>query len=350
MLKKVLSMVMLVMGFICISFTGTMSGWAQEAEYEVKAVPSSAQVDTTKTYFDLRLKPEEQHTVKVAVTNRSNEALMIDTAVKTATTNTNGVVEYINSEQNKSVKLPYDLSQLVQTTTKKITLAPHETQNVDYTITMPKQAFSGILSGGLVFTSEDNEHPKDSNADVTINNRFGYVIALVLHGEKEVPSDLQLADIRLGQVNDRNVVFAQLENPEAAYLNRLNLSAKIKKKHTKTVLYETSQNDVQMAPNSQFDYPISLEETAFKPGKYSLTIHAESKGRTWDFEKDFEIKAEEAKQLNDQAYIHKNKTNDWWYLLLVIALLLLLFISYIYRKRQQKINALKAQVEELKRK
>ncbi|GGC97044.1 DUF916 and DUF3324 domain-containing protein [Enterococcus wangshanyuanii] len=350
MLKKVLSILMMVMGFICISIIGTMSGWAQEAEYEVKAVPSSAQVDTTKTYFDLRLKPEEQHTVTVAITNRSDRALTIDTAVKTATTNTNGVVEYINSDENKSVKLSYDLSQLVQTATKKVPLAPHETKNVDYTITMPKQAFSGLLSGGIIFTSEENAHPKDSKADVTINNQFGYVIALVLHGEKEVSSDLQLAGIHLGQVNNRNVVFAQLENPEAAYLNRLNLSAKIKKKNTNTVLYEASQHDLQMAPNSQFNYPINLEETAFKAGKYSLTIHAESKGRTWDFEEDFEIKAKEAKQLNNQAYIHENTVNYWWYILLVLVLLLVTFIIYSYRKRQKKIKALENQVEELKRK
>jgi hypothetical protein len=345
MLKRLLKM--LLLGVIYTSFLGTTTVWAQDAAYEVKAVPSTAQVDESKTYFDLRLKPEEHHTITVMVSNRSDKSVTVNTDVKTATTNTNGVVEYMNSEQNKSVELPYKLSQLVQPATKKITLAPHESRNVEYQITMPKQAFSGILSGGLIFTSEDEENSKAANTDVTIKNQFGYVIALVLHGQKEVTSDLQLKSIHLGQINHRNVVFAQLMNPKAAYLNRLNVTAKIKKKNTSTILYETKKDNLQMAPNSQFDYPISLQETNFKPGKYTLSIQAESKGRTWNFEEEFEIKAKEAKKMNKHAYIRKDLIDYGWYALLLLFLLIILVII-VYRRRREKIKQLEEQIEILK--
>lgn len=344
-LKVILPLVFLIVG--CLA--GAANSWAQDADYEVKAISSSKQVDETKTYFDLRLNPEEKHSIMVKVTNRSDQERTIETTIKTATTNTNGVVEYINSDKNQSSGLPYDISQLVKTTTPKITLAPHESKEVEYVITMPKTDFSGILSGGIIFTSENTEKPNESSADVAIKNQFGYVIALVLHGEKDVKPDLDLTKVSLGQINDRNTVFAHLTNANAAYLNRLNVHVKIKKKNTNTILYETQNSDLQMAPNSVFNYPVSLQETKFKPGKYLLAVHAESKVQTWDFEKEFEIKGEEAKKLNEQAYIHKNQQHYLLYLVLFLIFLLLLLLVYLYRKRQQKIKALEKQVAELKK-
>ncbi|MEI5993802.1 DUF916 and DUF3324 domain-containing protein [Candidatus Enterococcus mansonii] len=349
MLKRTLKLLLPLIGFVFGCQVGTQNVWAQDAGYEVKAIPSTKQVDTTKTYFDLRLEPKESHTVNVRVTNQSDQERIVNTQVKTATTNTNGVIEYIKSEQNKSINLPYDMSKLVKTNTPEITLAPHESKEVVYEIKMPEKDFSGVLSGGIIFTSEENEKTEKSTADVAINNQFGYVIALVLHGNKPVDPDLELSTVSLGQVNNRNVVFANLANPESAYLNRLNLHATIKQKNKDKILYETKKNEQQMAPNSLFNYPISLQETEFKPGKYLLTIHAESKGKTWDFEKEFEIKGEEAKKLNDKAYIHKEKNNYWLYIILLLILLLLIILVIVYRKRQQKIKALEEQVEELKK-
>lgn len=350
MLKRTLRVLVSLIGVVFGCLVGTLNVWAQDADYEVKAIPSTKQVDTTKTYYDLRLNPEENQTIVVKVTNKSDRERTIDTKVKTATTNTNGIVEYINSNKNKSVDLPYDISKLVKTSTPKITLAPHESKEVDYAIRMPKKDFSGILSGGIIFTSENtDEKSTDSTADVAINNQFGYVIALVLHGEKEVSPDLQLSKVSLGQVNNRNTVFAHLENPKAAYLNKLNVNVKIRKKNTDNVLYETKKSELQMAPNSVFNYPVSLQETEFKPGKYLLAVHAESKGKTWDFEEEFEIKANEADKLNDQAYIHHEKNNYLLYIILFLVLLLLILLVILYRKRQQKIKVLEEQVAELKK-
>ncbi|ALS02554.1 hypothetical protein ATZ33_14555 [Enterococcus silesiacus] len=349
MLKRTFKVLLPLTVVVFGCLVGTLNVWAQDADYEVKAIPSTKQVDKSKTYFDLRLKPEEKHVISVTVTNQSDQERTINTSVKTATTNTNGVVEYLKSEQNQSIDLPYDLSKLVKTNASKIILAPHESKNVDYDITMPEDDFSGVLSGGIIFTSENKAKSQATNADVAINNQFGYVIALVLHGNKEVSPDLQLAKVNLGQINNRNTVFAQLANPKAAYLNRLNVTVKIRKESTDKILYETKKSDLQMAPNSIFNYPVSLQETEFKPGKYRLAVHAESKGKIWDFEEGFEIKGTEAKKLNEQAYIHHDKHNYLLYIILIVILLLLILLYIVYRKRQQKIKALEEQVAALKK-
>lgn len=345
--KVLVALLFLLFGCLVVP----VSVQAQDAEYEVKAIPSTKQVDQTKTYFDLRLDPEEKQTITVRVTNKVDHEITINTNVKTATTNTNGIVEYSNSDQNQSIGLPADISKLVKANASKLTLAPHESKNVDYTISMPKEEFSGVLSGGIIFTSDVSKTKStDSTADVAINNQFGYVIALILHGDKDVSPDLQFPEVSLGQINNRNTVFAHLANPNAAYLNKLNVDVKIKKKNSDKILYEEKKKDMQMAPNSIFNYPISLQETEFKPGKYTLSVHAESKGKTWDFDKEFEIKAKEAKNLNKQAFIHQNKTNYLLYLILFLVFLLGIFLFIIYRKRQQKIKALEDQLAELKKK
>lgn len=350
MLKRTLKALLLLTGLVMVGTVGTLNVWATDADYEVKAIPSPNQVDKNKTYFDLRLEPEAQENITIKVTNHSDQERTVKTDVQTATTNTNGVVEYINSQKNKSIDLPYNISELVKTETKEITLAPNQSKDVVYSISMPKADFSGVLSGGIIFTSKNEAETEKSDSDVAINNQFGYVIALVLHGKEEVTSDLQLSKVNLGQINNRNVIFAQLVNPKAAYLNRLNITAKIKKQNSDQLLYKTEKNNMQMAPNSVFNYPVSLQETEFKPGKYVLSIHAESKGRKWDFEEEFEIKADEAKSLNEQAYVHHEKTNYWWLIIFILVIIVLILLFMIYRKRQQKIKALEEQLEELKNK
>ncbi|MFE3577386.1 WxL protein host-binding domain-containing protein [Lysinibacillus sp. NPDC059133] len=42
------------------------------------------------------------------------------------------------------------------------------------------------------------------------------------------------------------------------------------------VLYQAKKQDVQMAPNSSFDYPIPLDGEKFKTGEYTLHIKAKS--------------------------------------------------------------------------
>lgn len=56
-----------------------------------------------------------------------------------------------------------------------------------------------------------------------------------------------------------------------------------------------------MAPNSNFDFPISWDNQSLEPGTYTLDMTAKSGENQWTFEEDFTISAKESKTLNTDA-------------------------------------------------
>ncbi|MCT0448490.1 DUF3324 domain-containing protein, partial [Lactococcus lactis] len=100
---------------------------------------------------------------------------------------------------------------------------------------------------------------------------------------------------------------------------------------------------LKMAPNSNFDYAISLGDKPFKPGKYTFKGIAKSERKQWNFEKDFEIKGKAAKSFNKKSVSIK-KDHTWIYFLLGGLLLISLLIIILILLK--KLNSLKNNVKE----
>lgn len=101
-----------------------------------------------------------------------------------------------------------------------------------------------------------------------------------------------------------------------------------------------------MAPNSNFNYPISLNGEKLKAGKYTLKLNAQAKEGKWSFTKDFTISETDAKKYNSQDVSIK-KDWTWVYiligiLLILIALFLIFFIIRRNRKKQEERRRLEA--------
>lgn len=89
-----------------------------------------------------------------------------------------------------------------------------------------------------------------------------------MHGtDTPVEPLVNLLNVEPAQVNSRNVINATLQNPKPAYLNQMKVDATITKKGSKTVLYASESEAMQMAPNSNFNYPIALNGPPLKVGK-----------------------------------------------------------------------------------
>ncbi|WP_317914837.1 WxL protein host-binding domain-containing protein, partial [Carnobacterium maltaromaticum] len=74
-----------------------------------------------------------------------------------------------------------------------------------------------------------------------------------------------------------------------------------------------------------------------KAGDYTLVMTAKSMDKTWKFKKDFTIKADVAKELNEKDVTVK-KDYTWLYIVIGIALVLsaLVLIWLIIRKKKQE--------------
>ena len=94
-----------------------------------------------------------------------------------------------------------------------------------------------------------------------------------------------------------------------------------------------------MAPNSNYDFPISWDNQVFQSGKYSLKLNASDKaGHKWSFNKEFEIK-DNVKKYNEEAVNLKDQPNKNDYIMYVLVFVLVftvVIIIYLLWKIKRK--------------
>jgi hypothetical protein len=331
------------------------ASFAARVDYSVQAIPAEFQQNKQVTYYDLRVAPNDKKKIYVLVKNSSDNAIKIKTFIDKATTNSNGVVEYKNSSNFESINLKYDISKIIKPEKKDITIEAHKTEKIAYNIIMPPNDFDGELVGGVNFIQNNPETEANNPAEkssMAVKNQYAYTISVVLHGKKELDkNDVNLGEIKADQINGRNSIQIPIQNKTAAFLNKVQVKAVVKKEKSQSIVYQDQKFDGQIAPNSVYKYELSTNSENLKPGEYVATVKIISKKQQWNFEKKFSIKASESEKLNKKAVI-KKKSNTYIYIILGILLILILviFIGYKFYKKNKEIKELNDQLKNNRKK
>ncbi|PGZ57895.1 cell wall anchor protein [Bacillus cereus] len=338
MMKKSKWLATLMLIFFFVMNIGRVD--ASMLKYSVEPVIPENQKDKKNTYFDLNMKPNDEQTIKIHMRNDTNEDVTVIPTIKTATTNINGIVEYGESNQKPDNTVPFKIEDIVSAKTKEVTIPKNGATDLELEIKMPKEEFDGILAGGITLQEKEKEgETKETKKEgLSIENRYAYTVAIVLHeNDKPVEPKLALDKVEPSQVNARNVINATIQNPNPRYMNQLAVETKITRKGETEVLYSSEKKDMQMAPNTSFAYPTSLDGKELKAGKYTLDMTAKSSGETWHFKKDFEIKGEVAKKFNEKDVSIK-KDYTWVYIVVgfILILIAVLFIILFFRKKMKE--------------
>lgn len=353
-MKKILTYLVLLSGTIFVLLNGNQKAQASQLNFNVEAIIPENQVDKNKTYYDLRIEPDKMQDLKMMLHNSTDKDVSVELTAEAATTNLNGVVEYGKTKAKRDSTLKTSIGEIVTLSEENPVIPAKGSKEITLTVKMPTTDFDGVLAGGITVkeTIPTTDKATKETKGMAIENRYSYVVALVLHGKNEtIPSELKLNKVKATQVNVRNVISANLQNTKAKYLNQLSVDAKITKKGENKTLYSVKKEQMQMAPNSNFNLPIPLNGAALKSGKYTLKVKADSQGDTWNFTRDFNISAEEAKKLNKQD-VSIEKDNTWLYVLIGVILLTALLILFylIMRKRKKEKERLERELKRLKSK
>lgn len=295
-----------------------------EINFYVTPIMSESQVDNNSTYFDINTEPGREEKLGLEITNTSDEAITVEVAAHTAFTNANGVVEYGLDEDEPDPTLKYSLKELIEIP-EPVIIEANQTQRIDCLLKVPRESFEGILAGGIRIQEVNNEVDELSDEErLAIKNEFNYVIGVILSNErKSIEPDLELLDVFANQLNHRNVISATIQNYIPSYVNNLSIEAQVKKDGEDEVLYAAERENMQMAPNSHFDFPISLGGERFVSGNYVLSLKAKSETNEWSWDFPFSIEADEARKLNREDVTVVTSIN--W---LIVGLLTILFLSF----------------------
>ena len=319
-----------ILGLTVLATLGLLVGGGQTTEasvYTFSVVPELPENQLAKKagYFDLMVNPGATQDLKLKYTNNTDHAVTVNADVTTATTNGGGEVDYEGDQKKLDPTLTVKTQDMI-TVPQDVTLAARETKEVTAHVAVPQAGLTGISSGAFTFRDKDSQqHAQAASAGMAVKNVYAFQIAVLMRQQKDTPftfnqiqrSGLQLHTVAAGQVNARNVIKANLQNPLAKYINDFTTVAIIKKADSdKTVLSQTN-TDQQMAPNSNFDLAIAYANgAAMKPGKYVLDLTAYGQkddqggyqftdaakttkfAHRWHFEKTFTITGSEATQYN----------------------------------------------------
>ncbi|WP_438763806.1 DUF916 and DUF3324 domain-containing protein [Enterococcus sp. AZ194] len=353
-LNKVMWTFIAVVGILFTAQTAA----ASQLNFSVTPVIPENQIDKDKTYFELRMQPEQSQNLEVEMRNSTDKDVKVSIQVASATTNLNGVVEYSPNAIKPDKSLKYNIKDLVQIE-EEVTIKANSKMNVPLKLTMPKESYDGILAGGITFqeVTSEKDQKETEDAGMAIKNEYAFAVGLVLkETDTQVKPDLKILDVNPSQVNVRNVINVGFQNPTATYVNQLRMIHEVTKKGETDVLYKSSAPRMQMAPNSNFDYPIALNGEKLQGGTYHLKTVAYSglsdSGKyevkdedgnmvrylyKWEFEKDFEIKQEVAEKLNAKDVSIEKEEFPWLYVIIGVLILLvaiLLLVLFLKRKKE----------------
>ena len=325
--------------FSLFLFLFPIVGRAEEGTLSFYVTPEfpESQVAGSNSYFDLNLAAGETETLSLKLQNASSEAIQVQVTPHTAYTNVHGVVEYGKDAQEPDTSLSYSLDELIDPS-GLIELAGNETKTITVPLHMPEDPFEGFLAGGLRITEvkEEQEETPSEGEGVAIKNEFAYVVGVIVSNSRDsVQPDLDLLDVFADQLNYRNVISAKLQNVTPTFVNRLAVEATVQRVGEDEVLYEASEEMMQMAPNSNFDFPISLDGDRFQSGDYVLNLKATSGEEEWSWERTFTINADDARSLN-RADVTIDSSLNWWMIgSIVLCILLLGTILYLLIQKKK---------------
>lgn len=325
MKRKALSVGVLVLALIALMLLGQLPALSVQAAtadstgsigFYVRAVLPENQLDTSLTYFDLRMQPGQTQTLEVEVVNESDEAITVDLNAISASTNRNGVIDYKTSDiRDKTLEHPF--SELAALETGALDIPANDSAMARVTVAMPQAEYDGVVLGGLVFTRRPTQ-PQQETQGMSLQNQYSYVIGVKLsENDTAVQPDFELESIQGETVNYQPAMVHSIRNRNAAIAKDVVLHV-VLRDGSGQVVGELERQGIDMAPNSLMPLAVTPQAPAgeggengeadqnagapeLRPGEYTSEVTLDYQGESWKFEQAFTIGSVEAQQVNDQT-------------------------------------------------
>lgn len=304
------------------------------------AIPAN-QIDKNISYFYLQMQPKEKQVIQVEVSNTSSKPIVVEVEANSGLTNSAGNIEY-KAMENRDESMIHAFSDIAKVDKESLEIPPNSSVTSSVTIEMPDEEYDGKIIGGLVFTKVPEDEPAEG---ITITNVYSYVIGVVLQENNTViEPDFELVEVVPDIVNYRTTLVHRIRNPKNELADDMKMDIKVFYENETEPKWEKNADYLRMAPNTTMDYAFYLEGVELDPGDYTSKVHIECNDEDWDFEYTFNIKAEKAKEINEENLAKPEKPErviPTWMIVVIIVLgilLIALIILLIVMLRRNKDN------------
>ncbi|EME8160664.1 DUF916 and DUF3324 domain-containing protein [Enterococcus faecium] len=319
--------------FVFFIFLSSHKIYADNGDFSISPLdPKTGEVQSS--YYDLTVTPGQKVVLKVKIHNNSDESKTIQVEANNGTTNDNGITSYLKTnKRDSSLKIAFE--DIAKVEKNEIIVPSKGTEVAIVSVEIPNEKFIGDILGGLHFF--ENQHGNKRQQNSTITNHIAYTIGVVLKESEElVLPKMAMQGVILEQRNYRNYMSVVLQNSMPTIIKKLTVKAQVYKKDTDNLQYEASNNDMRMAPNSNFKFGISLEDKQFIPGEYTMKVSGNADGVPFDFSQNFTVPKDKAEKLNSNAVFVNEKENstNLIYILIILVILVIILIRMLVEKRR----------------
>ncbi|KRM24139.1 DUF916 and DUF3324 domain-containing protein [Latilactobacillus graminis] len=302
---------------------------AEQVAYSVMPIYPANQTDADLGYYDLKVTPGHRQELELSIQNSSTRPIIVDVTPTTATTNTNGVIDYTGTKSQRDYSLKASFTDLISSP-QQVKVPANGSQTITFNLKTPDEPFRGQILGGFYITQVPNNQADQAikrKGGATLTNRYAYVLAAKLTESDEIvrPS-LRLRKIRAGLVNSHPTILVNIQNFKANAVGKMKVRAEIRKVGSNKILYQNKRHDLEMAPNSNFNYGVDLNSHSLTVGRYNILLHVSSNKGHWRLSKDFVMTRKMVAKYNDQA-VELPRNNNWWlYAIFVVMIAIILFL------------------------
>ena len=342
MKKKMLFILLLsFFSFFCLSTVtfaekeGTTAG-----TFSVTPVYPENQVGGENGLFNLLVKPGEKEELAIKVKNYTDKELKVKISLNHATTSDSGALDYSKNNNKLNKSLPFNITEIGKVEKEELIIQPLKEEIVKVNLTIPDKSFEGQVLGGI-FVAEDTPLSKEEK-EKTVVNRFSYSVPINLYEEKKsIDPKMSLKSVGAVSNNSRPYITAKFSNDTPTIIDNLIVKGEIVDKKSNEKVYTKNEQDLQMAPNSLFNFNFDLQNSEVVAGTYIAKFNVTANGKSFDFEQEFKIENSEANSINEQnAFLEPSKKINLWQIFIIIVLLILIvFLIYKYIKVNKKKNS-----------
>lgn len=310
--------------------------------FQMNAVFPDNQINKNISYFDLKVEPEQEQTLSLDVSNTGKTTKRIKVEPVNSWTNQEGKIVYEPSSTNYATDktLKYSFNTLFKEKSQLLVIKPGEKKEAKFTLQVPKTPFEGVILGAFSAKMVDE---KEESTD-SITNKMQIVKAVVLReNEKEEKPKFSINKVKPSIVDSQKAVTVNIQNMSPVIITDMKINAKVYKEKSLKNEQAKRIEKVQMAPNSNFDFPILFNTSNLEVGNYILKVSINYKNKTETFNKKFKINKNSLYQLENESDLISKKSNSFIYIYIIIFILLLFLIGYIffYKKKKKKKKKIK---------
>lgn len=294
--------------------------------------PEDSQGAAQSDYFLLNVESGKSYPLNLKITN--SKKYPIDVVVKptVAGTTNQGQINYANVTSVRDSSLKYDWTKMGPVK-QKVTIPAKGSQTVSETINVKAPKFNGVLLGSFYIyspTINHKMHHKKSKG-MSLTNNYSYSVSTLFKvgNVDKVQPDLRLVRVRPTLLGIQPAVNINLQNFEPKYItnNDMRVKAKIYPAKSNKLLFQNSQKQMNFAPNSNFNFPVSWGNKPMKAGNYQARVRINTSGKSWYFKKNFTISPADANRLNRN---NPNTKRNYWPLIITIIVIVLLLIGVLF--------------------